>query len=595
MNVLRSPSCACGSGLSRLRCCDLDLSAVAPAAANAHLLPQVERAIACHRQGAIAEAEKLCLEVLEQAPGQGGALALLYQIRKAQGFIPAAEVLVRRLMALEPGNIWAIQELALLLFSRLDLAQAEGVARHALRMSPTDPQSHNLMGMILTEGQRPRPGEFHYRRALELLRHRQPILLANLAWNLKAQGRIAEARALYEESTSSAPDVLLTLLGWARTEEADGRFSRAEELLDQAQAIAPGHPSVLLLRAIVRGRAGDRDGALAIIEALDRQGADARLSPWELLEKGRLLDEMGRHDAAFAAFSAGKRRNIALNGTVYVAADAAQIAGRMREFFTAPRLRVIPRARAMEGEPRPIFILGFPGSGASVLEGMLAAHPKISAGHELALMQDCANVLPRMLNSPLAYPEALAELWMGDRHEGLDHLRDHYIQRVRRAGILGPGATRFTDRTLFSEMHMGLMALMFPEAPLVHLLRHPLDVVLSVYSRQMAQGFHFANELESIARHYVLVMDLADHYRREAAIKYVPVRYEDLLADPEPHMRRILGFADLPFDRRCLKPAGASEPEGGAAVRYRPYLKHLAPVIPILEPLIQRMGYTVDG
>ena len=93
--------------------------------------------------------------------------------------------------------------------------------------------------------------------------------------------------------------------------------------------------------------------------------------------------------------------------------------------------------------------------------------------------------MPRMLDSPLGYPEALAELWMGDQREGLDNLRDYYLQKVAPDGRAAQtGATRFTDKMPLNETHLGLIALLFPEAPLIHVLRHPLDVMVSVFSNQ---------------------------------------------------------------------------------------------------------------
>src|SRR5581483_3829293 len=102
------------------------------------------------------------------------------------------------------------------LFGRGAVLEAETHARNAVRIAPDNPQSHYLLAMVLTEANRPRIGEYHYRKALELSRGRDPILLANLAWNLKNQGRTAEARELYRESVAGAPQVLQTLLGWAR-------------------------------------------------------------------------------------------------------------------------------------------------------------------------------------------------------------------------------------------------------------------------------------------------------------------------------------------------------------------------------------------
>src|SRR6202011_1329262 len=119
------------------------------------------------------------------------------------------------------------------------MAMAEVHARNAVRIAPTSACSHNLMGMILTEAQHPHSGEFHYRRVIELSGASDPILLANLAWNLKCQGRIAEARALYQESVEAAPDIFQTLFGWGQLEEVDGNFAAAKAKLDRAAEIRP--------------------------------------------------------------------------------------------------------------------------------------------------------------------------------------------------------------------------------------------------------------------------------------------------------------------------------------------------------------------
>ena len=102
-----------------------------------------------------------------------------------------------------------------------------------------------------------------------------------------------------------------------------------------------------------------------------------------------------------------------------------------------------------------------------------------------------------MLTSPLAYPEALAELWMGDQSDGLDELRDYYLQRARQLGDRAKARAWFTDKMPLNETHLGLIALMFPEAPIIHVLRHPLDVVLSVFSNHLTHGFYCAYDLRA--------------------------------------------------------------------------------------------------
>ena len=130
--------------------------------------------------------------------------------------------------------------------------EAEHHARNAVRLAPTDPRSHSLMGLILTEAQRPQAGEHHYRRVMELIDKPGAVLLANLAWNLKNQGRMAESRALYEQSVGLDPGLFNTLYGWARMEEADRQYDRAGELLDAAEQVSPGHPQPV---AATRGAA----------------------------------------------------------------------------------------------------------------------------------------------------------------------------------------------------------------------------------------------------------------------------------------------------------------------------------------------------
>lgn len=570
------------------------------------LAPLVEQAQTALRAGEHASAEALCRDVLELAPGHPDALATLYSLCVAQGRQQAAETLVRRIVALNPNNLWATNELALRLMNKGDLAEAEIHARNAVRIAPENPQAHNLMGMILTEANRPRIGEYHYRRVLELITAPDAILLANLAWNLKNQGRIAESRSLYEQSVALAPHVLQTLLGWARLEEADRDFEACQRLLNRAEAVAPGNPSVNLARAVLHGRMREPEKALAVLDTMAAGSADGALGPNELLEKGRLLDQMGRARLAFPMFVESKRRTRELSGKAYMADHAQQLAGRLRNFFTASRMNTLPRASVRTDMAQPIFILGFPRSGTTLVEQTLSAHPSISAADELPFVNEIADSMARLLNSPLTYPEALSELWFGDRRHELDNLRDYYLQHVHQLGILEEGAHWFTDKMPLNETHLGLIGLLFPQAPLIHLVRHPLDVVLSAFSNHLTHGYFCAYDLESAARHYVLTMDLVEHYRGEMVLRYLPIRYEDIVSNQEASVRRLLDFIGEPFDPRCLSfhenrryartASYAQVTEklyDRSRYRYRHYLDDLKPVIPLLEPVIARLGYEI--
>ncbi len=600
MNSLATQLCPCGSGLRTVRCCGLNTAALPPAESTRHLVPLVERALQAHKQGANDTAERLCLDVLEMAPDRPGALSVLYQIRRAEGKMQAAEALLRRLVNFDPNNFPATNELALILMGKGNLGEAEVHARNAVRIAPQNPQAHNLMGMIMTEGQRPRVGEYHYRQVLALSGQRDPILLANLAWNLKNQGRMAEARALYQESVDAAPEIKQTLLGWARLEEADREFAAAAEKLDKMDKLWPNDAAVMMSRAVLLGREKKNDEALAVLDAVAKQNPDGRLGPNELLEKGRLLDQMGRYDEAFADFAEGKRLARELSGHVYLDQQAQELTNRLRNFFVAGRLKTLPRAGVRTDVPQPIFVLGFPRSGTTLVEQTLTAHPRIAAGDELPLINDITHLMPRMLASPLGYPEAMAELWMGDQRAGLDNLRDWYLQKVEQMGILTEGAVWFTDKMPLNETHLGLIALLFPESPLIHVIRHPLDIMVSAMSNHFTHGFFCSNALETAATHYMRVMDLVQHYRSEMALRYMPIRYEEMVDDQEGTVRAILDFVGEAFDPRCLafhenrryaRTASYAQVTeklyDRSRFRHRHYLEHL-------KPAIERLGYSVD-
>jgi hypothetical protein len=157
-----------------------------------------------------------------------------------------------------------------------------------------------------------------------------------------------------------------------------------------------------------------------------------------------------------------------------------------------------------------------------------------------------------------------------------------------------------------NEMHLGLVSILFPRAPLIHVVRHPLDVVLSVFSHHLTHGFYCAAELESAARHYVLIADLVDAYRAEMQLRYMCVRYEDLVMAQEVTVRGMLDFIGIEFDTACLafyenrryaRTASYAQVTeqlyARSCYRYKGYLKELEVVLPILAPVMSRLGYSL--
>ena len=596
--------CACGSGLSQACCCELVLGAPTEREADSGLASLEARATQALADEQQAQAETLTLEVLEQAPRRVGSLATLYRIRSAQGNRKCAMTLAQRIVRLEPSNLWATNELALLLLQQQDLVQGLYYARNAVRIEPRNAQAHALMGMALTEAGRPALGARHYDQALRLLGSRNPVLLANLAACLKNQGKMQQARELYREANAAQPDNVPILLGWARLEEADRKLPEALELLDRVAAVEPSNPQQLLLRAAVLRRQGRPDEALALLDQIATERTPLEVT--ELLAKGAVLDQLERYDEAFAAFDAGKQQLRNASGHVYLEQQARQDCARLKAFFVAARLATLPRAARRGDTAQPLFVLGFPRSGTTLLQQSLTVLPRIAAGNELLLMSEIAQWVPRTLDSPLPYPDALAELWMADHCDDLDLLRDLYLRRVAQLGMLPTDTAWFTDKTPLNETDLGLIHLLFPQSPLLHVTRHPLDVVLSMHGTLLTHGYYCGTSLKAAARHYALIDDLVAHYRRELELRYLRVRYEDLVDHQEATLREVFDFVGEPFDPACLafheNPRYAHTASYAQVAqklyersryRYRHYLKHLEPVIPILQPAIERLGYSI--
>ena len=240
------------------------------------------------------------------------------------------------------------------------------------------------------------------------------------------------------------------------------------------------------------------------------------------------------------------------------------------------------------------------------MEQILTATPAIAAGGELPLLSEVTAAMPRLLDSPLPYPEALAELWLGDRSDGLESLREHYLRRAVRFGIDARSGL-FTDKMPLNEMHLGLIGLLFPDAPVIHVVRHPLDVVLSVYSNNLTHGFNCSASLETTASHFAMMEELFYHYLSQTSQRIHEVRYEQLVANHERVVRNMLNFVGVPLASAHLRAhenrrhaatasyAQVTEPVHDRSVgRWRRYRAHLEPVIPVLRPLSNGAGYSLD-
>lgn len=604
-------ACACGSGLSRANCCGLtlaDVERLGEPRIDPALLDCLERAQAIDDVGAVGAA---ALAILEVAPAHRVALGALFNVVSGRGQKEAAAALAERAALLHRNDAVARLVAARFFIETADRPRAQIHARMLVRLAPEAAVSHYTMGTAFLLNNDGKAAEHHFRVALAFPVQRGPQvpvfeIEAGLALALRDQGLFEEARVIYARLLEADGARLAVLLSWAKLEEAAGNFAVAEGLLDRAAALAPHGALVAAARGALYRRMEQPERALAVLDTpRDPESGD---EIGALLQKGQVLDSLGRYDEAFAAFEAGKRLLRDRSGQGYQRERAQALVASLRAFFTEGRGRLLPRAEHKLDSPQPIFIVGFPRSGTTLVEQTLSSHPQIAAGDELPIIHNVAERAARLLGSPLDYPQALSELWFGDRAGHVTVLRDLYLNEAARARAIDPAKRWFTDKMPLNETHLGLIHLLFPASPIIHLVRHPLDVVLSVFSNTLTHGFHCAYALESAAEHYALIAELIVQYRAALPLRYHEVRYERLVADQETVVRGMLDWIGEPFDARTLDFHTNRRPARTASYaqvterlysrsvhRYRPYLRHLAPVLPILQPAMARLGYTVDA
>ncbi|MDG2527254.1 tetratricopeptide repeat-containing sulfotransferase family protein [Caulobacter endophyticus] len=603
--VRSTSACHCGSGLEGRLCCSLDPAKAARTSMDPEFGALLAQMAQAYDDGELTLAEHFAHAALRLAPGHRDALGGLYNVCKDTGRIKAAETLVRRMATLHPDDAMTRANAALFFHAQGAMHEAAPHARVLLRLAPDAHPAQATMGLVFGGLSQPVNAEHHLRRSLELGGPADLETLGALASAVRAQGRFEEARELYaqalEVAGSEAGEVLIA---WADMEEAAARLDAADALLARAAAIAPDDGRIAVGRATVLRRRKDFTGALAVLERIP-SGAGQR--PFEALahkERGQNLDALGRHDEAFAAFAAFKQRIGEVTGHAYAADAAGHQASALKAFFTVGRTPLLPRASVRPDGPQPIFVVGFPRSGTTLVEQTLATHAAISAGDELPIVAQLTERLGGLLSSQGAYPQALSELWTGDRAGMIDTLRDHYLNEAARLGAVRPDARWFTDKMPLNETHLGLIHLLFPRSPIIHLVRHPMDVVLSVFSNGLSHGFHCASSLDSAARHFALTADLVEHYRAVLPMRYLAVRYEDIVSNQENEVRRLFDFIDEPYDpgslafhenRRPARTASYAQVTeklyDRSRFRFRNYRRHLAQVEPILRPWIERLGY----
>lgn len=517
-------------------------------------------------------------------PIQGREFSLQECARRLQhGQLNEAARICRRLLEAAPKDADALHLLGLIAHRGGDLVTAKAQLRKAVKARPGIARFHNSLGVVLRAR-----GELDAARAAQIRAIRLRPDFAGAHFNLglihEDLGDFASALSAYEATCKHAPEMAAAHHARGLVLEVLGRLQEAQSAFRRALEIRPEYPEAHFHLAHVRRAKEPEDAQLARIDALLAEHRwPPRETGWLQAARGKLNDDLGRYDQAFEAYRRANEQ-VAANHD----ADARdEWARRLARGFSASILQRGTEA-ALARTDR-IFIVGMPRSGTTLLEAMLARHPRVEAGGERKELQ-----------------AALAEAADAVGLREPEHWAEADLETLRRAASIldrrlpAPGQGTFlTDKLPGNIWNLWLVGLLLPHTPVLFTRRDPRDVGLSCYFTRFEEGQEFSYDLYHCGRQIRTVQWLADHWLAALPNPSMVVDYERLVTEPETTIREAFECCSLDLPDEAAEPSPGQETVTTASSwqvrqglytraikRWRNYESHLGPLLDGLGPLV---------
>jgi tetratricopeptide (TPR) repeat protein len=574
--------------------------------------------VIAYERGRYDRAAQLLLQVVARAPEFADAHVNLGAALRALGRLDEAAASYRTAIALRPDNPPAHCNFAAVLHLQGSYEAALESASRAVELMPDFFEAQVNRGHALAAMRRFAEAETAYRRAL-VLQSSNAETISALGRVLYELRRLDEAAACHRQAVALQPDNALMHLrlaatlalsedpygaeaSWKRGISLDqdnaqawsglgqtlrmlGRFDEARSSFHSAIELDPELAEAYAGLAIIGQRAGDEEARLPLLrELLERSDCPAAIRSDAGFALGMLLDNADRCDEAFAYFSranAVHRQMLAESGHVY---DRDALRRRFDDLI-ASCTPALYSAVEGDGNPSelPVFIVGMPRSGTSLVEQIAATHSRVYGAGEL---KDISNIVDAVQAHGQERPPDELDPDLAGR------LADDYVARLQRRG---GNAARVIDKMPDNIVHLGLVGVLFPAARIIFCRRDPRDVGLSCYFKKFDETITFAQDLGDCGAQAQEIERLADHWRGVLPHRMLTIDYETLVADLEGESRRLIEFLGLDWEPACLefhKTERAVQTASGWQVRqplftrsvgrWRKYQKHLGPLFEVL-------------
>jgi tetratricopeptide (TPR) repeat protein len=533
--------------------------------------------------GRLEEAAESYRRAIALKPGLAVAHCNLACVLNEQRAFEDARGCASRAVALMPGLAEAQIALAVALVGLRRFSEAEGPYRRALALQPDRATTHSDLGVVLTELERFDEAVQCHERAIELV--------PNAAgWHYELGATLFRAADLHASETSyrralaCAPEAALAWNGLGTVLRALGRFGEAISCYRRALELDPGLTEAEHSLAVTGQQS--YDGAEA--ERLRASLADPELATGDQIAAGfalgTLLDNAERFDEAFAYFAEANALHRQQLGAIGARFDFAALRREVDGLIErcTPALFSLATDWGNRSE-LPVFIVGMPRSGTTLVEQIAASHSRVfGAGERKNIGQISAALLAHNNDRP-------AERWDAQFARELAEEHIAFLQE------LGGGAARVTDKLPDNVFLLGVIAALFPAARVILCRRDPRDIGLSCYFHLFAEPMPFAYDLADCGRRLLEVERLTEHWRSVLPLRVLTIDYEALVANLERVSRRLIEFLGLDWEPACLEFYRTQRPVLTASSwqvrqplfhrsvgRWRRYERHLEPLLEVL-------------
>jgi tetratricopeptide (TPR) repeat protein len=468
-------------------------------------------------------------------------IAIMHHLH--EGRILRAEEVARRFMLRQPTHVEGMRLLAEI-GTRLGVHEdAEFLLESAIELEPQNIQLRLDYIQVLRKRQK-------FSRALEQTRAllerepENPLFQSHFAIESMQAGDFDTALSMFEKVLSRLPDDPATLTSRGHALKTFGRADDAIASYQQAIEVASNHGDAWYGLANLKTYRFTDDELTAMEAEATSPDLDHASRIHIAFALGKALEDRKDYDSAFTAYAGG---NALKHQTVRYTTEQMQAELGAQKTFCTTELFKKQRGKGCTA-PDPIFIVGLPRAGSTLIEQILASHPNVDGTLELPNILSLAHRLRgrSRITDRDRYPRILHEL----SDEELAALGEDYIENTR---IHRQGAPFFTDKMPNNFRHIGLIHVILPNAKIIDARRNPMDCCWSGFKQLFAEGQEFTYSLEDIGHYYRAYVDLMDHW--DAVLppgRILRVQHEDVLEDLEGQVRRLLAYCDLPFDARCV-------------------------------------------